>query len=295
MTAWAALTELGFARRSRRGRSKEPSQGSCLIVGIGLAVWLALAATARAQSLVDVVPEDPCLQAQALAPDDGSPEAEHLRRACRLRQFGDRLEVERRQQVLAAEQARADRIHRWIDQTQPARVVRPFSVEGFLGSGLASFGISAAWAFLKQAELSAWLGRRSISCDALNAFGSADCSRTSYGFRGRWYLLPSKIAPFLGAGLSITSAHVQIVQSGSNGQTLLSGDARANSYNLAGGLQLAYAALRLSGEAIYEHAFFTGANTDDPKKIPNNQLKGVWSDSLKQDQLGFRVQVGFAF
>lgn len=265
------------------------------VAGAALIACLALAATARAQSLVDVVPDDPCVQADALARDDVSPAAEHLRRACRLRRFEDRLEVERRQQVLAAEQARGDRIQRWLDQTQPPRVVRPFSVEGFLGGGLASYGITAAWAFLKQADLSVWLGRRSISCDAVGAPSSADCSRTSYGFRGRWYLLPTKVTPFLSGGLSITSAHVQIVQNGSNGQTLLSGDARANSYNLAGGLQVAYAAFRLSGEAIYEHAFFTGANTDDAKKTPNNQLKGIWSDSLKQDQVGFRVQVGFAF
>jgi hypothetical protein len=257
----------------------------------GLIACLALAATARAQSLVDVVPEDPCIRARALDRDDVSPAADHLRRACRLRQFDERLEVQRRQQVVAAEQARDDRIQRWLDQTQPPRVVRPFSVEGFAGTGLASFGIVAAWAFLKQAELSAWLGRRSISCDTVSTRSAADCSRTAYGFRGRWYLLPSKVAPFLGAGLSITSAHVQIVQNGS----LLSGDARANSYNVAGGLQVAYAAFRLSGEGIYEHAYFTGANTDDPKKTPNNQLKGIWSDSLKQDQLGFRVQVGFAF
>jgi len=263
--------------------------------GTGLLVWVALAAAARAQSLVEVLPDDPCLQAQALAGDDVSPSAEQLRRACRLRQLDQRLEIERRQQVVAAEQARADRIQRWLDQTQPPRATRPFAIEGFLGSGLASFGVSAAWAFLKNAELSAWLGRRSISCDTLDMQGAADCSRTSYGLRGRWYLLPTKLAPFLGAGLSLTSAHVQIVQSGSNGSTLLSGDARANSYNLAGGLQLSYAAFRLSGEAIYEHAYFTGANVNDAKKTPNGQLKGIWSDSLKQDQVGIRVQVGFAF
>src|SRR6185312_11271224 len=261
----------------------------------GLVLWLALAATARAQSLVDLVPEDPCARADALASDDVSDSAEHLRRACRLRRFDDRLEIARRQQVLAAEQARGDRIQRWLDQTQPPRVIRPFSVEGFLGNGLASYGITAAWALLKQADLSAWLGQRSISCDTVNALGGADCSRTSYGFRGRWYLMPTKVTPFLSGGLSITTAHVQIVQNGSGGSTLLSGDARANSYNLAGGIQIAYGAFRLSGEAIYEHAFFTGANTDDPKKTPNGQLKGIWSDSLKQDQVGMRYQVGFAF
>jgi hypothetical protein len=258
-------------------------------------VCLALATTARAQSLVDVVPDDPCLQVRALASDEVSPSAERLRRACRLSQLDQRLEAERRDEVVTAEQVRVGRIQRWLDDTQPARVTRPFSIEGFLGSGIASYGVSAAWAFLKKAELSAWLGRRSISCDTLQMQGGADCSRTAYGLRGRWYLLSTKVTPFVGGGMTITSAHVQIVQGGQNGSSLLSGEARANSFNLAGGLQVAYAAFRLSGEGLYEHAYYTGASADDVKKTPNSQLKGIWSDSLKQDQFGIRVQVGFAF
>ena len=40
-----ALTELGFAQRSRRGRFKEPSQGSCLIAWVmGAALTLAIGA-----------------------------------------------------------------------------------------------------------------------------------------------------------------------------------------------------------------------------------------------------------
>ncbi len=259
--------------------------------GAAAAACLALAAVARAQSLVEVVPDDPCAQAQAFADDDASPAAEHLRRACRLRRLDQRLAAERRQEVIAAEQVRADRIQRWIDQTQPPRVTRPFALEGLLGTGIASYGLSVAWAFLKQAELAAWLGRRTISCDTLSTTGGADCSRTSYGLRGRWYLLPTKIAPFVSSGLTITGAHVQIRQGGA----LLSGDARANSYNLAAGVLLAYAAARLSVEGIYERAFYTGASKDDPKKTPNGDLNGIWSDSLKQDRFGIRVQVGCAF
>ncbi|MES1209220.1 MAG: hypothetical protein ABUS79_25060, partial [Pseudomonadota bacterium] len=56
-----------------------------------LAILATLAATAHAQSLVEVVPEDPCEQARALDRDDDSPTAQQLRRACRLQRFDGRL------------------------------------------------------------------------------------------------------------------------------------------------------------------------------------------------------------
>lgn len=261
-----------------------------------LLLMMAAAATARAQSLVQVVPDDPCEQARALEEDDDSPTAEHLRRACRLRRFDDRLAYERRQEVIAAEQVRSGRIQRWLDDTQPARVTRPFSIDGFAGTGFASYGLSAAWAFLRKAELSAWFGRRAISCATLSSPDGGDCTRTAWGFRGRWYLLANRISPFLGAGMTITSSHLQIVQDGSNGgSALLSGSGRANSYTLDAGAQLAYAAFRLSVEYQYEKAYYTGASGDDPKKIPSAALNSVWSNSLNDDRHGVRVQVGFAF
>lgn len=256
-----------------------------------------MAATARAQSLVEVVPEDPCARARALDRDDDSPTAQELRRACRLERFDDRLAAERRQQIVAAEDARSVRIERWIDQTQPARVTHPFSVDGFAGTGIATYGISVSWAFLRSAELAAWLGRRTITCADLTGPEAGDCSRTAYGFRGRWYPLNMTVSPFLAAGLSLVSSHLQILQSGSQngGQNLLKGSGRANSYNLGGGVQLAKAWFRLSVEYVYEHAFYTGASASDAKRTPNQDLNGVWFTSLKDDQHGVRFQVGFAF
>lgn len=261
------------------------------------ALGLAVGASAHAQSLVDVVPEDPCAQAMALDQDDVSPAAEHLRRACRLRRLDQKLTAERQQEIVAAEQAREGKIQRWIDQTQPPRVTRPFSFDGMVGAGVATYGLSFAWAFLKKAELAVWLGKRSISCDAVNARNGADCSRTSYGFHGRWYLLSSKLSPFLGIGLTISNAHLQLVQGAMYGVggTLLSGQGRANSYNAGAGVQLAYAAFRLSAEYVYEHAYYTGSSLDDRMKTPNGTLNEVWSNSLKDDRHGFRVQAGYAF
>ena len=266
-------------------------------VAVVVTVTATLAATARAQSLVEVVPQDPCAQARALDRDDDSPAADQVRRACRLERFGARLEAERRQQIVAAEAVRSDRIERWIDQTQPARVTRPFSVDAFAGTGVATYGVSVSWAFLRRAEVAAWLGRRTITCADVAGPEAGDCSRTAYGFRGRWYPLGTLFSPFLAAGLSIVSAHLQILQSApqNGGDNLLRGSGRANSYNLGAGAQFARAWFRLSVEYVYEHAFYTGASASDAKRTPNQDLNGVWFSSLRDDQHGVRFQVGIAF
>jgi hypothetical protein len=271
--------------------------GMVTVLALVATATVTMAATAHAQSLVEVVPEDSCEQAGALDPDDESPTAEQLRRACRLEQFDGRLAAERRQQIVAAETARTGRIQRWIDQTQPARVTRPFSVDAFAGTGVATYGFSLSWAFLRRAEVAAWLGRRSITCAEVGNPEGGDCSRSVYGFRGRWYPLGTKVSPFLAAGLSIVTAHLQLEQSNAqNGaDPILRGSGRANSYNLGGGVQLAVAWFRLSVEYVYEHAFYTGASASDAKRTPNRDLNGVWSTSLKDDQHGVRFQVGFAF
>ncbi len=261
------------------------------------AALLLLSAAARAQSLVEVVPDDPCERAQALSFDDESPPAQEIRRACHLRRFENRLTYEREQSIVAAEQIRTVRVERWIDETQPARATRPFFVDAFLGTGIATYGLNVGWDVLRELELAAWLGRRSISCDDIYSTGTANCSRTSFGLHGRWYALMTKLTPFLGAGLTVTSSHLQIVNypSGGGMPTLVAGDGRSNSLNVSGGLQIAVSAFRLSVEYVYEYAFYTGASTDDAKKTPNNDLNKVWSDSLRQDRSGIRAEVGYAF
>lgn len=261
-----------------------------------LVLSLALAATARAQSLVDVVPDDPCVRARALAPDDDTADAQHLRRMCRLERFENRLNAERQQELAATEQVRTTRIQRWIDDTQPARVTHPFAVEGYLGTGLTTYGLSASWDFLRDAELAASIGRRPISCDSLTT-NPGDCSRTSLGLHGRWYLTGTRLSIFLSGGFSQTWAHLQIISSANGGAStsLVSGSGRANSVNGGGGLLLAVGAFRLSVEYVYEHVFYTGASLDDAKKSPSPALDAVWSASLSDDSNGVRFQVGYAF
>ena len=266
------------------------------------AALLLVAAKARAQSLVEVVPDDPCERARALAYDDESPPAQEIRRACHLERFERRLTVEREESIAVAERRRTARIERWIDETQPARATKPFFVDAFLGTGVATYGLNAGWDVLRNLELAAWLGRRSISCDDVDAYGNtlvgaANCSRTSFGLHGRWYALMTKLTPFLGAGLTVTSAHLQIVNDphDGSGAKLVTGSGRSNSLNVSGGLQIAVSAFRLSVEYVYEYAFYTGASSDDAKKTPNNDLNKVWSDSLRQDRNGIRAEVGYAF
>jgi hypothetical protein len=260
------------------------------------AALLLVAVTARAQQLVDRVPEDPCERAKGLAYEDESPQAQEIRRQCHMDRFERHLSIEREESIGRAERTRGARIERWVDETQPARATRPFFVDGFLGTGIATYGLSAGWDVLRELELSAWIGTRSISCDDLYSAGSANCSRTSYGFHGRWFALDTKISPFLGTGLTITSAHLQIVTTDSNGGSKLeSGDGRSNSLNFSGGLLLGISGFRLSVEYVYEYAFYTGASLDDAKKTPSTDLNNVWSNSLKQDRNGIRAQVGYAF
>ena len=112
--------------------------GWTLTLALSVAVVLAVvgAGGARAQSLVQQQPEDPCEGARALDIADTTPAAENLRRACRLERFEDRLAADRSQQVATQELTREARIQQWIDATQPWRVTRPLAFEAFFGTGL---------------------------------------------------------------------------------------------------------------------------------------------------------------
>ncbi len=254
-------------------------------------------ARVRAQSLVEEVPEDPCDRARSLDGDDASPVAQHLRRSCRLERFENRLAAERRQEVAADQEIREANVQQWLEATQPSRVTHPMAVEGFVGEGLASYGLSFAWDVLRRAELGAWLGWRPISCADQYSTDTANCGRTAFGLRGRWYLNDRNFSPFIGTGFSVMSSHLQIVSAttDSNGSNLLTGSGRANSVSGEGGLQVWIRAFRMSLEYVFEYAFYTGANLDDKQKTPSEDLRVALHDSLRNDRNGIRFQVGYAF
>jgi hypothetical protein len=258
------------------------------------AVTVALAAPgARAQSLVEEAPEDACEGARALDIADTTPAAEHLRRTCRLERFEDRLAADRRQQVAVEEQSREARVQQWLDATQPSRVTHPMAFGGFVGTGLASYGLLFAWDFLRRAEASAWVGFRPISCQDANGGETGDCGRTAFGLGGRWYLSDHDFTPFVDAGLSLMTSALQL-NSPSTG-ALLTGTGRANSLSAGAGLALAVHAFRVSVEYVFEYTFYTGASLDDTKKTPSPELDTALANSLRADRNGVRFQVGYGF
>ena len=264
-----------------------------LVLPIVVVVEAAGAAGVRAQSLVNQQPEDPCEGARALDIADTTPAAENLRRACRLERFEDRLAVERSQQVAVQEQTREARIQEWIDATQPWRVMRPLAFEGFLGTGLVSYGLGFSWDFLRHAALAAWIGWRPISCQDSSGNSTSDCGRTVYGLRARWFLLDRDFTPFVDTGLSLMSSNLALFSNSGGGY--LSGTGRANSAAVGAGLALGYRSFRMSLEYVFEYTFYTGASLNDDKKTPNSELDAALETSLRADRNGVRFEVGYAF
>jgi hypothetical protein len=262
-----------------------------------VALLVLAAGHARAQSFVEEVSGDACDQARALEVTDDSPQAQHIRRACRLEHFEYRLAAERRQEVAAQEEARTARVQAWVDATQPVRAIRPIAVGGFVASGVATYGLTVSWEVLRQLELDARLGWRKMTCWSQFSSDGADCTRTSIGLGTRWFVSEKDFTPFFGAGFGMQSSHLQIVQTNSmTGQSdLLIGEGRGNSVSASAGLQLSARGLRTSLEYVYEYVFYTGANADDMQKTPNEALRAVWRDSLTQDRHGIRFEVAYAF
>ena len=252
------------------------------------------AAGARAQSLVEQQPEDPCVGARALDIADTTPAAENLRRACRLERFQDRLAADRSQQVTVQERTREARIQQWIDATQPWRVTRPLTFEAFFGTGLASYGIGFSWDFLRHAAVAAWLGWRPISCQDINGNSTSSCGRTAYGLRARWNLLDRDFTPFVDTGLSFMSSDLALITSTTT-PPYQSGSGRANSVCVGAGLALGFRSFRMSIEYVFEDTFYTGASLNDEKKTPSPELDAALSTSLHADRNGVRFEVGYAF
>jgi opacity protein-like surface antigen len=270
--------------------------------GLGFAAALAVvvclqARAVRAYTFIDEVPEDPCARARSFDPRDTTLTAQHARRACRLEAFELRMAEERKQQVVAQQDARDAWIQKWFSGTQPGRVINPMAIEAFAGSGIANYGVVFSWTVLRQLEVAARLGQRQMTCaaDQFNGTGG-DCTRTIWNIGLRYFLGDRDFSPFVGAGFSSTHASLAILHSDPmSGTNFLQGNGRANSLNASAGVQLAVSYVRLSLEYIFEYEIYTGANKNDMQKTPNEDLRLVWEDSLNQDRHGFRFQVGFAF
>jgi hypothetical protein len=263
---------------------------------LALGVLVGEARRAAAQSFVEYVSDDPCGAARALDAEDTSPQAEHLRRACRLQAFEDRLAAERRQELAAQSKSREQRIAAWAEATQPTRGLRPIAVEGYLATGVSTYGIVVSWNVLRRLELDARIGWRKMTCWDMFSADGGDCTRRALGGGARWFLTDRDVSPFVSGGFQVVDAHLQILQpTPEGGSKLLTGNGRGHSVNAGAGLQLAMRWLRMSAEYVYEYVYYTGANQDDMQMTPSPDLAAVWHDSLHQDRHGFRFEVGYAF
>jgi len=295
-----------MARPHGRGLDGEPiviARRAHVVTGLCVAAALAgaLSLTARkahAYTFVDEIPEDPCERARSFDPRDSTLTAQKARRACRLAVFETKMAEERRLSVASEENARDERIQKWMASTQSARVINPMAVELFLGQGIANYGVVFSWTVLSQLELAARVGQRQMSC-ASSAFTSTggDCTRTMWNLGVRGFLLDRDFAPFIGTAFSSTSAALAINHADpmTGATSFLQGNGRAHSFSGSVGLQIALSYVRLSVEYLYEYVFYTGANLNDMQKTPSEDLRLIWDDSLHQDRHGVRVQVGFAF
>jgi hypothetical protein len=262
----------------------------------GLAGALA-AGPARAYTFVDEMPEDACSRARSFDPQDSSAAAQHARRACRLDGFEQRMREERAQNVASEEQARDAWLQKWMEGTQPTRVIRPMAIEAFAGSGIVNYGAAFSWNVLRQLELSGKVGQRQMSCATANAASGADCTRTTRVVGTRFIFGDRDFSPFVGAAFSSTSAPLKIqhYDQATMSTMFLDGHGTGDSGSASAGVQLAVSSVRLSAEYIFEYVFYTGANLNDPQHTPSEDLNAIWKDSLKQDRHGVRFQVGFAF
>jgi hypothetical protein len=257
--------------------------------------------TAAAQSFVQLVSGDACAELRGYERADASPAAQEARRACRLQRFEQHLAAEREEQVAAQVQERDARIEKWLATTQSARVVHPLALTAFAGTGLASYGIGISLMALRRLEAAVSIGWRSVSTADTpysSYSGSADYKSRTLGFNGRWFLSDRELSPFLGAGIGVTTADLNVLWYGKDqtpSMTLPPGSARGHSLSAAGGVQLAKGNIRLSVEYVFQYVFYTGAGLNQMDMMPNDQIRIVWQETLDAHRHGVRFEVGLAF
>jgi opacity protein-like surface antigen len=267
---------------------------------VALAATLVASRAAWGQSsFVQEVSDDACEEARRYPRADDSPAAQHARRACRLQRFEVRLREERQQEVAAQVDQRNARVEKWLETTQSARVVHPLAVEGLMGSGLARYGLAVSYMLLRQLELAALIGWRSVGYEDADTTGSgvAEYGNRTLAATGRWYAADRPFSPFVGAGLGLTTADLKVFWYGRDGSPPgdFIGAARGHSMTAHAGVQLATRNVRFSLEYVFTYVFFTGANLDDMDKTPNEQMRAVWKETLDEHRHGVQLRVGYAF
>ena len=288
--------------RIRRGRDV----AATIAVAAG-AVLLAAPRPARAELTIDHEPgSGGCAEAATYFPEDQSREATRARQRCRLERFEQRIEQDRLQKEIQAENDRDKLVQTWMDkQDIPVRVFRRIAVDGYLGGGVTTYGIAASAVMLPWLEFELSVGRRDLDGSVSN--GYLQDSRTAWGGRFKFLLRGrGNLTPFLSSGLFFCNANVAGTlysqappTSGPGGfgsATNDNGTANAHLFGTGGGLAwMDKSGFRASVEYIFTYAFYTQATLNDATHTEDANLTTAWTDRLSSAHHGFRVQVGYAF
>jgi len=282
-------------------------RGGTATIALAAAALLRLLAArpARAELTIDHEPGGGgCAEAATYFPEDQSREATHARQRCRLETFEQRMENDRLQKEIQAENDRDKLVQAWIDKQEiPVRVFRRVAIDGYLGAGITTYGLAGSIVLLPWLETELSIGRRDVN-GSINT-GYFQDSRTCWGGRFKFDLRNrGNLTPFISSGLFFCNANVALnaynfgpgIGGGSPQPT--SGNGTAEAHLVGAGLGMAWmdkSGLHASVEYIFTYAFYTQATLSDTAHTEDPSLTTGWSDRLGTEQNGFRVQVGYAF
>ncbi len=268
----------------------------------GMLVWAAIAALDG--NAVEYQPgQDPCVEAAAFDAAADSAEAERARRRCRLQTFNRKLAFER--QAKEAEQAKARELwlKDYVAAHRPVRDVRSFGVDGFLGVGLAAYGLAAVWIPATALEVEPWIGWSegsfvdfAIGSDAALVSGDVQDSRFVVGARAKWLIRPSNLTPFVSGGVGAAWADIQARAYRGGGPDWRTGSGRAHLLTASAGMQYTTSGgIRLAAEYFVGWPFYSQAWTNEDHSPHDEELRLMWRAKLDDDRHGLRAQVGFGF
>jgi hypothetical protein len=271
-------------------------------VTLAAGALLVAAHPARAELTIDHEPGGGgCDEAATYFPEDQSHAAIHARQRCRLETFEQRMQNERLQKEIQAENERDKLVQSWLDKQEiPVRVFKRVSIDGYLGGGITTYGLAGGVVMLPWLEAELSIGRRDV--DGQLSAGYFQDSRTCWGGRFKFDLRSrGNLTPFISSGVFFCNANVALnsfggLNSGLGGPT--NGNGTANAHLIGAGAGMSYmdkSGLHASLEYIFTYAFYTQATLSDTAHTEDPNLTSAWSDRLGSEQNGFRVQVGYAF
>ena len=277
---------------------------------LGLAAGALLAvrsAPARAEVTIDYESgSGACQDAAGYFPEDDTREATRARQRCRLETFAQRIENDRLQREIQAENDRDKLIQSWMDkQNIPARVFRRIWLDGYLGGGVTTYGLAAGAVILPWLEAELSLGRRDLNGLIDNGSAYFQDSRTCWGGRFKGLMRSrGNVTPFASMGVFFCDANAALTTYGSGiqqpGVSTFGGTSNgsAGAHLLGAGAGVTWtdnSGLHASLEYLFTYAFYSQAVLSDMNHTEDTNLTSAWSDRLATERNGFRVQVGYAF